>query len=233
MTICVTGEPLWALLDGGLSDLLLVVVKVLAVLVGAVAGWFVGGWVTRLLVRLAFHKTIPPYPLLLARLASAVLVGWLVYLYLDHLGFGTGGGSGGGKGAGVGPGKDGKGKDSGSVRPGQRDKDQAVRDRRASKAEKEEVSPVRMLGGSDVKEGRFYLVKIKGKDTPMNRDEVTPYLEGYRHDLKKKPLRILIYRNSVHEAHASIKYLETLARDNGWQEPIKVVSNEEAPPPRP
>src|ERR1700682_1019379 len=75
-----------AFLDGGISQVLIQAIKVLAVAAGVVVGWFAGAPLTRVLVRLAFHRETPKTVQTIGRFGGAFLVGFLAYLIPIALG---------------------------------------------------------------------------------------------------------------------------------------------------
>jgi hypothetical protein len=146
--------------------------RALAVVIGALGGWFIGGPLARGLVKLAFHKTLPQGGQFLARLLFAAAAGLLIYFYLP-LGPGSGGGgSGTGGGIGDGTGSGTAANDKGDPRktsgPGQASGDKA---KPGNLDIPPDALPIEVFGGKR-DERRFY--RLLGKD--MNLDEVDRYL---------------------------------------------------------
>jgi hypothetical protein len=97
------------LLDFGMSETVLHIVRIIASVGGAVVGWFVCDPVTRLTYRLSFRGATPGAVLVGAKLTGATTLSLLVYFFLPlggGGGFGWGPGQGGGPGKGPGPGGD-------------------------------------------------------------------------------------------------------------------------------
>jgi hypothetical protein len=97
------------LLDFGMSETVLHIIRIIASVGGAIVGWFVCDPLTRLAYRLSFRGTTPGVLLFGAKLTGAAGLALLVYFYLPlggGGGFGWGPGQGGGPGKGTGAGSD-------------------------------------------------------------------------------------------------------------------------------
>jgi hypothetical protein len=104
------------------------VVRVLAVVGGAVVGAFAVGLLAQLLVRALTAQKLPRWPLLAIRLMGGILAGWLVALLVFGGGGGGLGGPGGGWfGPGAGPGS------STNKGPGAVEKDKSAQEKPESK----------------------------------------------------------------------------------------------------
>jgi hypothetical protein len=188
-----------ALPDFGLSELFFLVIKIIAVIGGGLVGWFVTKPVVRLLVKLAFHRETPAPALTVSRILGAILVACIVYKVWN---FGPGGG---GPGPGPGPG----GKDKGAsrdVKPSDPKKDQPARDSKPKPAPTE-VVPIKLLGGSAVRDERFYL--IKGQEPALPLAKVEEYVQNNRDRLKG--IEIIIDADSVSRSHIAVTRLMKLA----------------------
>jgi hypothetical protein len=98
------------LLDLGLSETVLHIIRIIASVAGAVVGWFACDLLTRGLYRLSFRGATPGSLLFIAKVTGAGALSLLVYFFLPlgggGAGFGWGPGLGGGPGKGAGQGGD-------------------------------------------------------------------------------------------------------------------------------
>jgi hypothetical protein len=186
-----------------IKELLFLLLRVGVALVGAFIGWLVSGPVVRVLVRMAFHRPVPPLPLKLSRLAGAVVAGVLVFIFFHFGPGGSGGGSGGGTGPGKGPGVDsGAPKDKNTV-PSARDKrppDSATQ----NPAARENLAIELVLSKRYKGDERYYL--IQGKEPPRTLAEVEDYVRPRKNRIKQ--VEIIIYANSVSAARPAVPELE-------------------------
>jgi hypothetical protein len=91
----------------GLESGVLLILRIIACVGGAIVGWFISDPLTRLAYRLAFRGATPGWILPLSKLSGAALTAVLVFLFLPLGGLGLGvgmGGKGKGDGKGAGPG---------------------------------------------------------------------------------------------------------------------------------
>jgi hypothetical protein len=201
--IMTDGSPL-AFLD--LSGLQAAIFFVVRVVLGALAGfltWLAAGPLLRLLHRLVFRRPARAVPVTVGRVAAAILVGVLVFLYFPigggGLGWGWGPGSGGGPGAG--PGEGGTARDSGAARG------EPTRTQKTEKAGKD-VLTVEMIPSKAYTPGskRYYLVE---EGRPRTLEEVEMILK--KGQGRWGQVRIVIYANSIAEEHPAVRELEQLA----------------------
>jgi len=213
-----TGAGPLAFLD--LSEFQGIIFFVVRLFLGIVAGflaWLGSGPLLRLLYRLAFHRPAPSVPLTVGRLAVAILVGVLVFLYFPigggGLGWGWGPGSGGGPGAGPGKGGTALGKGEGKEKPGTTFKEPS------EKEPAKELLTIALIPSKLYEPGsdRYYLVG--GDWPPKTLQEVKKVLEAGKG--RWAQLRIVIYANSVSEAAPAVHRLEELAEQLGvsWVRP--------------
>jgi hypothetical protein len=204
-------------LDGGISQVLSVAVKFLAVAAGVVVGWFVGAAIVRLLVRLAFHRDTPRTAQTLGRVGGAFLVGWLVYLIPLGLG-GSGGFGWGGDGSG-----NGKGRDKGGL-----GHENTSDDQKESKADsKKDQEPqsasdllvIHVLGGAAVKGDRFYEVKTDGKPVAMTEKGIQNYM--VKHKKQISTVEILLDNESADETTLAVTGLVSLCKE--YIDSVRVV----------
>jgi hypothetical protein len=187
------------------SQIFYYAVKVVMVVAGVLVGWFAGGAVIRVLVRLAFQRETPRFVQILSKLAFAVLVGYLAYLI--PIGGGGPGGFFGGKGKDSGdkPGTSNGDKPSTSQdKPGRNVRDQSSRD---------EILSVRVLGGEAVKPPNFYQATIAGQDKTLTRDDLRKIIEQDQAGAKRyKRLEIHLDEHSVLTNNPVVTHLEDLGR---------------------
>jgi hypothetical protein len=136
-----------------LTEALFTIFRAVATFVGAFIGWVLGGPLTRLAYRLAARRPAPGWLPPLGKLGGALLIAALIWYHLPFgggPGWGFGGsGLGAGSGEGAGPGK---GKSKTSVEgEGHGNTETATR----TKLE------IELLGGANVAEGRYYLMRRK------------------------------------------------------------------------
>jgi hypothetical protein len=166
------------------------VVKVLAVVGGAVLGGLLIGLFSQLLVKAFTGKSLPRFPLLMLRVLGGILVGWLVALFV----FGGGGsGLGGLGGWGFGTGKGGgEAKDS-EVKKDSSPKDAAPPKDAGSGTAPERVLRVEVLtdpavekalGKEGVERKRFYRIEGTEGNDLLTLDALK---EKVRERLKKQP----------------------------------------------
>ncbi len=199
---------------GGVTEIFYLGVKILAVAGGALAGFFLGPPVARLLVRLAFHRPTPPSVALVSRFVGAFVLGFLIYLIPIGGGQG-GGGTGGGRGAGLGPGKDNPStKDRGKPRP---DKDRTTaKTPRKTEEPPPHVLAVQILGGAAVKQDRYYRVKMDGKAVDLTDEGVRKIIEEDRKQGKRlQRLEIQMDDDSVDATSRVVTDLEEMGKHYG------------------
>ena len=185
-------------------DLQMLVVKVLAVAGGGALGFLGGGLLLRALCRFLFVRRPPRRAVLTTRILGAVVLGWLVYLWV----FGSGGwgwlGGGGGWWPFGGRGGAGNGASSAPMPTAQK------------QAPTKEAEPVRVLvlGGRKVVDQRFYLVE--GESQAWTWPELVNYLTR---QLQKEPdlrvAEIILYKDSVDRDNPAVSDLETWAKEHG------------------
>jgi len=96
------------LFNVNLSESVLFIIRIIATVAGALAGWFIADPITRLVYRLVYGDAAPDSLLFGSKLIGALAVGAAVYFFLPLSwggGYGPGPGGGPGKGKGDGSGK--------------------------------------------------------------------------------------------------------------------------------
>jgi hypothetical protein len=181
-----------------------------------VLGWFLVAPLVRLVVKVAFHRSLPGPAHKLSKVLGAGLVAVIVYACFPFgLGWGGGGGGGSGTGGGVGSGKD-KYKDGGNA-SGKTDK--GARDKKDASATKPELEKkklvVELITSARYYEKRddpnyterYYL--LNGAEQPSKLADVEKYLKEHRSELGG--MDILIYANSIADADEAVAALRKLA----------------------
>jgi hypothetical protein len=168
-------------LDFGLTEGVLFIVRIIATVGGAVAGWFVCDPLTRLLYRASFRGATPGAILFSAKTTGAVTASLLIWFFMP-LGGGGGGlgwgpGLGGGPGKGAGPGGD-KVAANGKDKPGKDAKDN--KDTTLKSIPQREPVEIEILGGPRFKEDgveRYYLLRLKSPEPPRSLAELEEYFK--------------------------------------------------------
>jgi hypothetical protein len=185
------------------------VVNVLAVAGGALVGGLVSGLLVQLGARLLYGGTVPKAILNAVRVVGAVVLAWVVALFV----FSGAGGGGPGGGGGLFPGGGGNGTEPASTgREGP-----TARDTR-----REEVGPpttpentlrVEVLG-EGVSGGRFY--RVAGETQAETFEEIKRTVERKRQEASGlQKLEIVLYENSPDRDTPVVKDLETWAKMKG------------------
>jgi hypothetical protein len=168
-------------LDFGVSDAVLLIVRIIATVGGAIVGWFVCDPVTRLVYRLSFKGTTPGALLFAVKLSGAVGLALLIWFFMPL------GGGGGGFGWGPGPGgRPGKGPGQGGDKgPGADPSPKNGKDPKSDPVNKSDParSPIKIeiLGGPRfLNDGaaRYYLV-LKKDEPARSLAEIGDYLKQY------------------------------------------------------
>jgi hypothetical protein len=212
----------------GVEDFFHIVLRIVVVVGGIILGWFITPPLVKLLVRLAFHRTVNPWVLTVCRLGGAVLVGYLAFLLPLGMG-GRGPGPGGPGSGGVSSGQDKEkpAKDRKEKEPPRQTTDRASRDERSTLV-------VDMLGGNAVKAGRYYLVRVPGKSGKAEALTATE-LDGLLKKLTSGTKRIVqidirYYNNSVDETNKAVTKLKQLAEQ--YELRVKETNlDQDLPPP--
>lgn len=182
------------------------VIKLLAVIGGAVLGGLLLGVVAQLLIKLTTRKPAPRFAKNLVRVLGGVAVGLLVYAFV----FGTGGGGLGGLGWGLGGGTGSTGHGSASHSGPEGTHQGRPQSAPATQPERAQVLTIEMLGGARVKDNRFYL--IEGEKEPANLDEVHKTLkQRLQAQPPLKAIDIIIRPDSVSERDPAVNKLRQLA----------------------
>jgi hypothetical protein len=212
----------WADLDvGGIREIVTVALRGFVAVVAAFLIWIVSGPLLRLLYRAATRRPAPGWAVGGGRLASAVLVGLLVFWYLP---LGGGGGSGwglfgGGGGSGTGPGKGGPGEGTGTG------KEKTTKETREGK----EVLLVELIVPRPGVEpdGRFYLVG--GKEPPRKLEEIDKLLQENQGRFGQMEIRC--YANTPAEESRPVRDLKALAVRRGLTPvvPAEYLDKERSP----
>jgi hypothetical protein len=201
-----------AMLDLGMQ-----ILKVLAVVGGAVVGGWGSGLLFRLLIRLSVQRSVPPRVLMPVRLLGAVALGLAVWVWAFSSG-GLGPGLGGWFGSGTGGQLSETKKEPGAS-------SQSTAERKADTAERSAVQSqsvpgqdtlrIEVLGGARVQQERFYL--LEGESQPRTLPEVRKIIQARQHEQDKgllKGIVILIYGSSVARDHPAVKNLVKWAEEN-------------------
>jgi hypothetical protein len=198
-----------------------VVIKGLAVIGGGVVGGLVVGWLIRVLVLLFAGQRLPRWLHWVFRALGALLVGWLVYLYV----FG-GGGSGFGGFGGTGTG--------GNNPPAEKDtvKDKPATDNKDGKdnsstmiINESETLTVEVLSEPDLKRVHSKPLNpnnpaptpyriLNGDGKLRSRPEIQEYIE--KRQKRKPPLRkiiLVLYKETPRELQEPVYSLKTWAED--------------------
>jgi len=183
------------------------IIRVLAIVGGAVVGGLFIGMLAQVLIKFTTRKPAPRFVKNVVRLLGAVAVGLAVYLFV----FGPGGGGLGGFGWGLGGSGSGTTGHSGTTQTGlegtPRERPQTTS---ARPSERERVLAIEMLGGARVKDNRFYLAE--GEKEPATLEEVRKTLE--KRLQSRPPLKaidIIISEDSVSERDPAVSKLRQLA----------------------
>jgi hypothetical protein len=193
------------------------IIKVLAIVGGAVVGGLVIGMLAQVLIKSTTHKPAPRFVKNLVRLLGAVAVGVAVYLFV----FGPGGGGLGGFGWGLGgsdtTGHGGTNHTGPAGSPRERPTTTT-----ATQVDRNQLLTIEMLGGASVKEDRFY--QIEGEKQPANLDEVRKALEQrLRAQPPLKAIDIVIRPESVSERDPAVAKLRQLAEQLGLKASVTPV----------
>ncbi len=183
----------------GLQEGMLTIVRAIAAIGGAVAGWFVSDLLTRLIYRISFRGATPVALLLLTKLGGAATTAALIWFFMP-LG-GGGGGLGWGPGQGGGPGKgpgdgSGKGKGNGEI----------VKDAKTEKTTKDDkktaVSPAK-LESIDIEiiddkrykdDGKERVFLVKRAMPALSESELDDYLKTNHAKIEVTPV---LTKNSI------------------------------------
>ncbi len=188
-----------------LGEGVILVLRIVLALAGALVAWWVSSPLTKGISRLVFRRPPSPAVLTLCRLTAAVLVA-LALFYFFPLGFG-GGGSGGGRGSGVGPGTDGRGSDKGGgpdKGSGQKDGKQKQPEVKPGKTTRIEIQLSELYNKK--RDGRWYL--IESKPPAKTLEEVEQYLKAHKGQFQN--MDIILYANAPEPGHYAVKALEDL-----------------------
>jgi hypothetical protein len=160
------------------SEVVALVVKVLAVVGGAVLGGLFTGLLAQLLVKALTAQKLPRFPLLLFRLLGAILAGWLV----AHYGFSGGGPLFGGPGGrDSGPGEQ---KDAAAKKDLSKDRSDSVKDKQHEKGPGPAPEGVlrvevltnpaveKVMGKAGVENQRFYRIEGAEANDLVTLDEL-------------------------------------------------------------
>jgi hypothetical protein len=192
-------------------------VKVLAVLGGAAVGAFAVGALVRLISRLTTRQQLPPWLMFVLRFLGAVVVGWLVALWL----FGGGGllpGGAGGLGFGSGSGGEQKQPAPPSTSP------TADKAKPADPAETLRVEILgdpalkRLAGGGRFDADRRYRVEVNGSVRLLSFERVQDLVRNRM--AQKPPLKridLVLYGDSPAHDLPVVKDLENWAKDRKVQ----------------
>jgi hypothetical protein len=196
---------LWADFDlGAIRQAVTVALRIFLAAAAAFLVWLVSGPLLRMLYRLASRRPAPGFLVSAGRLASAAVVGILVFWYLP---LGGGGGSGwglfggGGGGEGAGPGGPGQGTGTG--------KDKEAKD---TGQPTKEVLRIEMVASKLVPRGDDHYYLIDGKE-PRNRKEIKKLLEDNKG--RWGQMDILTGPDTPSKVSAAVQNLEGLAREHG------------------
>jgi hypothetical protein len=182
------------------------IVKWLAVAGGVAVGFFGGGLLLIGLCRATVHRRPPQFALRITRLLGGIALGWLVYLWA--FGIGTSGGLGGGGGwwpfgSQGGPGT--------AERQSNSESPDVVK-------EESPLNPtsvqVRVLGGKEVVEQRFYVVQNEPRARKWN-ELVDALTELRNKDANLRIVEIILYPESVDRDNPAVRDLEAWAHDHG------------------
>jgi hypothetical protein len=186
------------------------VIKGLCVIGGAAVGGFLAGLITQVLARLVSTRAVPRVPLNIIRLLGAIVLGWVVALFM----FGGGGDGFGGPGGWLGFGGSGGDTGQGTGKAGSTEhglttgKGKGPRDSGKAVVPDAATLRVEVLG---VRGESVY--RIEGDTETHTLAEMRTLIQERR---KKAPLQrivIVIYRNSPEESKAQVTELEGLARE--------------------
>ena len=177
------------MMDFGLNDKLLEIVRIIAAVGGAVVGWFLCDPLTRLTYRLSFRSATPAALLFMVKASGAAGLAAAIYFFMP---LGGTGGPGFGPGAGGTPGK---GPGSGG--------DKVVKDAKDAKTDKTPKSSgtldsveIEILGGARFKDDgkdRFYL--LKRAEPAKSLDELDDYFK--KHEAKIQVTAVLTKDSGV------------------------------------
>jgi hypothetical protein len=201
-----------------LWDLQMALLKVLAVAGGAAVGFLLGGWFVQFISRVLLRRKATRSGLVLTRLLSMTAAGMLVYLWaFGEGGFGGLGGAGGWwPFGGRGGGSNAATKVTGPTTPPAADQaaQEAKKPVDESATDKANTIQVRLLGGKQVTEQRFYL--IENDQNPHTWLELVKLL-GERRRVNPPPhvLEIVLFKDSVDRDNPAVTQLERWGKENG------------------
>jgi hypothetical protein len=200
------------------------IIKVLAIIGGALLGGLLIGMLVQLIIKGVTRRPAPRFVKNLVRLLGAVAAGVAVYLFV----FGPGGGGLGGFGWGLGGGGGGATGHNGTT---QRGPDSTPRERPATtpatQPDRAQVLAIEMLGGARVKDNRFYLVE--NQKEPATLEDVRKTLEQrLQSQPPLKAIEIVIREDSVSERDPAVDKLRQLGEQLGLG-----VSRNTPPAPKP
>jgi hypothetical protein len=168
------------------------VIKVVAVLFGALGGAFVGTMLAPLLVGDSKRKRLPVV------FGCAALGGFALWLAMTRVGGGGGPGPGG-------PG-------AGGYTGGNEESDAGSKATRKKPAAPLAVLRVHLLGGQRVKEDRFYVID---GGSPLNWEELVEAIAARRkQDRSLKTIDIVIHPDSVDRENPAVLRLQSWAKDH-------------------
>ena len=163
--------------DFGFQEGLLHIIRIIATIMAAIAGWFICDPLTRVSYRMMYEGAAPGAMLFSVKGCGAALLAVVTYLYLPLAGGGGGLGYGPGPGGNPGQGEGQGGKGAGA---NEDTKDKALaKDKKddlknaAPVVEAVEIVIINSNRSEDVVKERFYLVK--GKEPPQSEEQLKAY----------------------------------------------------------
>jgi hypothetical protein len=195
-------------------DVQMLLLKWLAVIGGALVGFLAVGWFVQLLCRGLFRVKVPRTVLISVRGLGMVCFGMLVYLWA----FGEGGTGGLGGGGGWWPfgAKSGGGTGSATqAQSAQQPKPEAAANQFHQPPEPigQHVIHIRLLGGQQVKDQRFYLVDEE-KETRTWPDLLKVLDERRKQDSALKIVEIVLLADSVDRDNPAVTQLERWVKEH-------------------
>jgi hypothetical protein len=184
---------------------LYILVRGLVALAAAFVGWVLGGLLTRGVYRLFAGKPAPGWLPPLGKVTAACTLAVLVFLFLP---LGGGDGWGWGPGWGSGPG-DGQGKGKGDATATNGDADTDAKNSGKKETATRTQLEIELLGGADVKEGRYYLLKRQPPAKTLAEVEAE-----LREHTDKLEVHLIFTDRSVATSHPAAGRLRELLRQN-------------------
>jgi hypothetical protein len=184
---------------------LFILIRGLVALAAAFVGWVLGGLLTRGVYRLVAGKPAPGWLPPLGKVTAACVLAVLVFLFLP---LGGGDGWGWGPGWGSGPGE-GQGKGAGDAAASNGDGKKETKKPGKNETATRTQLEIELLGGADVKDGRYYLLKRQPPAKTLAEVEAE-----LRDQAEKLEVHLIFTDRSVATSHPAAGRLRDLLRQH-------------------